>query len=113
MLLPVAPDSPEPHFALGVFFYWGHRQYDEALVEFNRTLELQPNNASARQFCGWIYRRRGEWERSIAEIRQAQELDPRDAQIPANLGAIYSMLRLWKEAERGGNCTLLPLTRTT
>ena len=100
--LALAPDSPEPHFALGVFFYWGHRQYDEALAEFNRTLELQPNNASARQFCGWVYRRRGEWERSIADVRRAQELDPRDASIPANLGATYSMLRQWKDAEEVG-----------
>ena len=100
--LALAPDSPEPHFALGVFFYWGHRQYDEALAEFNRTLELQPNNASARQFCGWVYRRRGEWERSIADVRRAQELDPRDAQIPANLGATYAMLRQWKDAEEVG-----------
>jgi TolB-like protein len=98
--LKVAPDSPELHFALGVFFYWGHRQYDKALVEFDRVLELQPNNAQARQFRGWIYRRRGEWERSIAEIEQAQELDPRDPQMPANLGGIYVALRLWKEAER-------------
>ena len=100
--LALAPDSPEPHFALGVFFYWGHRQYDEALAEFNRTLELQPNNALARQFCGWVYRRRGEWERSITDVRRAQELDPRDAQIPANLGATYSMLRQWKDAEEVG-----------
>ena len=98
--LAFAPESPEAHFARGVFFYWGHRQYDIALVEFDRVLELQPNNAQARQFRGWIYRRRGEWERSIREIQQAQELDPRDAQIPANLGGIYVLLRLWKNAER-------------
>jgi hypothetical protein len=35
------------HLALGSFFYWGHRQYDMALTEFNRTLELQPNSALA------------------------------------------------------------------
>ena len=98
--LAVAPDSPEAHFALGLFFYWGHRQYDKALAEFNRTLELQPNNALARQFCGWVYRRRGEWKRAIADVRRAEELDPRDPQIPANLGAIYAALRLWPDAER-------------
>jgi TolB-like protein/Flp pilus assembly protein TadD len=98
--LALAPDSPEAHFALGVFFYWGHRQYDEALAEFNRTLELQPNNALARQFCGWVYRRRGEWERSLVDVQRAQELDPRDPQIPANLGATYVTLRLWSDAER-------------
>ena len=98
--LALAPESPEAHFARGVFFYWGHRQYDNALVEFDRALELQPNNTQARRFRGWIYRRRGEWERSISEIQQAREVAPRDPQIPANLGGNYVSLRLWKEAER-------------
>jgi TolB-like protein len=99
-LLAVAPNGPEAHFALGVFFYWGYRQYEKALAEFDRTLELQPNNALARQFRGWIYRRRGEWERALIEIKQAQELNPRDPQIPVNMGGIYASLRLWKDAER-------------
>jgi len=98
--LTVAPNSPEVHLALGAFFYWGHRQYEMALAEFNRTLELQPNNAVARQYCAWIYRRRGEWERSLADTKRAQELDPQDAQIPANIGLTYQTLRLWEDAER-------------
>jgi serine/threonine-protein kinase len=98
--LALAPNSPEAHFALGLFFYFGHRQYEMALAELNRTLELQPNNALARAYCAWVYRRRGEWERSLADSQRAQELDPRDAQIPQNIGATYQALRLWKEAER-------------
>ena len=98
--LALAPNSPEAHLALGLFFYWGHRQYEMALTEFNRTLELQPNSVLARTYCAWVYRRRGEWERSLAEFQRAQELDPRDAQIPANIGATYLTLRQWKDAER-------------
>ena len=98
--LALAPNSPEAHLALGLFFYWAHRQYEMALAEFNRALELQPNNALARQYCAWVYRRRGEWERSLADSQRAQELDPRDAGIPANIGETYLALRLWKDAER-------------
>ena len=98
--LAVAPNSPEAHVALGVFFYWAHRQYDDAIAEFNRALELQPNNALAQQFLGWVNRRRGEWERSIADAQRAQELDPRDPSIPSSLGGIYAALRLWNDAER-------------
>jgi serine/threonine-protein kinase len=97
--LALAPNSPEAHFALGLFFYWGHRQYKNALTEFNRTLELQPNNALARQYCAYVYRRRGEWERSLADFQRAEELDPRDAEIPTNIGGTYLALRLWKDAE--------------
>jgi TolB-like protein len=98
--LALAPNSPEAHIALGLFFYWGHRQYEMALAEFNRTLELQPNNADARTYCAWVYRRRGEWERSLADSQRAEELDPRDARIPTNIGVTYIVLRLWKDAER-------------
>jgi serine/threonine protein kinase len=98
--LALAPNSPEAHFALGLFFYYAHRQYDMALTEFNRTLELQPNNALSRIYCAAVYRRRGEWERSLAASQRAQELDPRDVQIPQNIGATYVALRQWKDAER-------------
>jgi TolB-like protein/Tfp pilus assembly protein PilF len=98
--LAVAPNSPEAHFALGLFFYWGHRQYENALAEFNRTLELQPNNADAWAYCAWVYRRRGEWKRSLADSQRAEELAPRDARIQFNMGVTYAALRLWKDAEQ-------------
>ena len=98
--LTLAPKSPEAHFALGLFFYFGYHQYENALTEFNRTIELQPNNALARQYCAWVYRRRGEWERSLADAHRAEELDPRDATIPANIGGTYLSLRQGKDAEQ-------------
>ena len=64
------------------------------------TLELQPNNALGRQYCAWVRRRRGEWDRSIADAQRAEELDPRDATIPMNLGITYALLRQWKDAKQ-------------
>src|SRR5438552_4043843 len=98
--LALAPNSPEAHFALGLFFYYGHRQYENALTEFNRTLELQPNDALARAYCASVYRRRGEWERSLADYQRAQELDPRDTIIAMNIGNTYLAWRVWEDAER-------------
>jgi TolB-like protein/Tfp pilus assembly protein PilF len=98
--LTLAPNSPEAHVGLGLFFYWGHRQYEMALAEFNRALELQPNNVLARRGCAAVYRRRGEWERSLADSQRAQEIDPRDAGIPNDIGVTYLALRQWKDAER-------------
>jgi len=99
-VLELAPNSPEAHLSLAIFQYWGHRQYDAALTELDRTLNLQPNNAKARQYRAWILRRQGKWEQSLSEAKVAQELDPRDEQIPANIAIGYATLREWKEAER-------------
>jgi eukaryotic-like serine/threonine-protein kinase len=98
--LAVAPDSPEAHFALGTFYYYGRRAYSEAVSEFNRTLQLQPNHAAARQFRGWVCRRRAEWERCIADAQRAAELDPRDFSIALNLGITYGLLREWENARK-------------
>jgi tetratricopeptide (TPR) repeat protein len=97
--LAIAPASPDAHLALGVFYYWGSRDYDPALRELDRVTELQPNNADARAFYGYIYRRRGEWRRSLAEFDRAVELNPRDPIIPTNIGATYLALRRWRDAE--------------
>ena len=98
--LALVPNSPEAHLALGLFFYWGRHKYENALTEFNRTLELQPNNALARLYCAGVYRRRGEWERALADFQRAQELDPRNAGLAAQMSVNYLALRQWKDAER-------------
>jgi TolB-like protein len=98
--LELAPDSPEAHLSLAIFHYWGHRQYEPALAELDRTLNLQPNNAKARQYRAWILRRQGKWEQSLSEAKLAQELDPRDEQIPANIALGFTTMREWNEAER-------------
>src|SRR5438034_5755423 len=74
--LAIAPESPEAHLALGVFHYWGHRDYDSALRALDRAIELQPSNSDSRTFRGAVYRRRGEWRRSVAEYERAFELNP-------------------------------------
>src|SRR5437762_10255143 len=93
--LAIAPASPDAHLALAEFYYRGHRDYDSALRELDRTVELQPNNAQARALYAFIYRRRGEWRRSLAEFERAAELNPRDSSSYAELGGNLLALHRW------------------
>jgi TolB-like protein/Tfp pilus assembly protein PilF len=102
----LAPNLAEAHIAIGNFYYYGKRQYDDALKEFRRAIELQPNNAQALQACAYIYRRQGQWERALSELAKCEERDPRDASIPANIGASYWNLRMWEDAKRAGSRAL-------
>jgi TolB-like protein/Flp pilus assembly protein TadD len=109
--LRLAPNLAEGHIALGFVFYWGYRQYDEALGEFQRALELQPNDARALSSLGYVHRRQGEWERCLSEFQRAGQLDPREAVVPASIGTTYLQLRRWKEAERAARHALTLDTR--
>ena len=77
--LAIAPDLPEAHLAMGHFYYWGRRDFDSALRELDRVIELQPSNSDSWTFRAAIYRRRGEWRRSLSEYERALELNPRES----------------------------------
>jgi TolB-like protein/cytochrome c-type biogenesis protein CcmH/NrfG len=100
--LALAPDLAEAHIALGTFYYHGKRQYDDALKEFRSALDRQPNNVKALEYSGYVYRRQGQWQRSLSELEKCEERDPRNAALPANVGTTYCALRMWLKAKQAG-----------
>jgi TolB-like protein/Tfp pilus assembly protein PilF len=104
--LALAPNLAEAHVALGTFFYHGYRQYEPALAEFERALQLQPNANTALEYSGYVHRRQGQWARCLDEHKRALEEDPRNALLAGNVAATYVTLRMWKEAEHAARRTL-------
>src|SRR5256714_2688934 len=102
----LAPNLAQVHVALGQFYYHGYRQYERALAEFERALQLQPNASTALEYSGYVHRRQGQWERCLDELKRSLEQDPRNAAIAANFANTFLQLRMWKEAERTGRHAL-------
>jgi TolB-like protein/cytochrome c-type biogenesis protein CcmH/NrfG len=97
--LTLAPDLAEAHVALGLFYYYGFRDYEPALTEFRRAIELQPNNSLALGFVAFVHRRQGKWDRTLEELKRSIDLNPRDPYIMGGLAETYVFLRMWREAE--------------
>ncbi|MGB9476495.1 MAG: hypothetical protein WCE87_15630 [Candidatus Udaeobacter sp.] len=97
--LTLAPDLAEAHVALGLFYYYGFREYEPALTEFRRAIELQPNNALALSFVAFVHRRQGKWNLTLDELKRSIDLNPRDAYTIGGLAETDVFLRRWKEAE--------------
>jgi TolB-like protein/Tfp pilus assembly protein PilF len=104
--LALAPDLAQAHVAHGLFYYYGYRQYEQALAEFGRALQLQPNNAQALEYSGYVYRRQGQWQRCLDTLKKSLEQDPRNADVAGNLAQTYCILRMWQDAERAGKYAL-------
>ena len=77
----IAPDLAEAHVALGLFHYYGFREYEPALAEFQRALELRPNYSLALQFVAFVHRRQGKWDRTLDELKRSIDQDPRDPYV--------------------------------
>jgi TolB-like protein/Tfp pilus assembly protein PilF len=104
--ISLVPDLAQGHIALGLYYSYGKLQFDQALAEFRRALELQPNNVRALEHSANVHRRQGQWTRHLSELARCEQLDPRDAQIPVLMGATYCRLRMWEEANRAGQRAL-------
>ena len=97
--LTLAPNLAEAHVAVGLFHYYGFREYEPALTEFQRAIELQPNNSLGLQFVAAVHRRQGKWDRTLDELKRSIDLDPRNPNLMATLAETYLLVRRWREAD--------------
>jgi TolB-like protein len=98
--LALAPNLPETHLALGYYYYWGHRQYDDAIAQFQQVLQLAPNNADALVAQAFAFRRKGDWAKAMDYLKQALQVSPLDPTAISEYGRILSVLRRFPEAEQ-------------
>ena len=95
----LAPDAPETHVALGFYRYWGELDYEGALREFELARRQQPSNSELLQAIGYVERRQGRWEESLARFVEALRYDPRSGIRNFDAGDNYFTLHLYPEAE--------------
>ena len=76
------------HCSLGIVLMYFDRADDEAEREFKCALELDPGNAHIRMWYGWFLGLRGRFEKGLAEMTQALEVDPLSPLIAFGIGAI-------------------------
>jgi eukaryotic-like serine/threonine-protein kinase len=86
--LRLAPELPQAHVAMGLWHYWGQRDYTRAVESFNVALRGLPNDAFLWSFVGYVHRRLGNWSEVDAAYERAVELDPRDADLFLDLGGV-------------------------
>ena len=98
--LAVAPDLPDAHLALGYYYYWGYRRYAEAAKQFERVLQLAPNNVEALGGLAFIERRRGQWPQALATLQRALLIAPRDSEMLGEYGWTLCIMRRYAEAEQ-------------
>jgi serine/threonine-protein kinase len=94
------PDLPEAHLALGFYYYYCERNYQEALNEFSIAKGSLPNSAEVYMAIGAIERRQGKWAKSTTNLKKAASLSPKDAWILVNLADNYWANKDFEAADR-------------
>jgi serine/threonine protein kinase/cytochrome c-type biogenesis protein CcmH/NrfG len=97
--LELNPNLPDARFALGVYHYFGFKNYEPALKEFHAALSAAPNNAETISAIAYVERRQGKFEDSIRHFKNAIEFDPRNPVMCYELGVTLGRIRRYEDAE--------------
>ena len=83
---------------VGRIFYQS-RQYDQAIAQYQKTLEMDPNFGVAHFQLGWAYEQKGMYEEAIAEYQKTIALGGRPTFV-SFIGRAYALSGKRREAQK-------------
>jgi serine/threonine protein kinase/Tfp pilus assembly protein PilF len=89
---------PEAHASLAWVLFVYDWQWGEARREFRRSIELDPQYATAHQWYAFLLASRGRLDEALVEGHTAQELDPTSVSVRRTLGWLYYYARRYEQA---------------
>jgi tetratricopeptide (TPR) repeat protein len=98
--LTLQPNLGEAIWAKGYYHYACLKDYDTAEHYFEQARHFLPNSSRIPESLAYLTRRRGQWDRSESYFNQAEQLDPRNANLVGQHALFYVVLRRFPEALR-------------
>jgi tetratricopeptide (TPR) repeat protein len=96
--LTLEPNLGEALYAKGHYYYACLKDYDTALLYFEKARQLLPNSSRIPQTLANIAQRRDEWDRAEAYFNEAERLDPSNVSLLMNRVVFYTSQRRFPEA---------------
>jgi TolB-like protein/Tfp pilus assembly protein PilF len=96
--LALQPELAEAHLSMGYVHYWGRRDYDAALAEFDKARKTLPNSANVLTAIAFVHRRQAKMEQALDELERSAALDPRYNLLAREIGSTFVYIRHYAEA---------------
>ncbi|MEP6923367.1 MAG: protein kinase [Pyrinomonadaceae bacterium] len=92
------PNLAEPHASYAFIKFHYERDFAGAENQFKLAITLKPNYATAHQWFAFLLSANGRHDEAIAEMRRAEELEPRSAVISNAVANVLFHARRYDEA---------------
>jgi tetratricopeptide (TPR) repeat protein len=92
------PNLVEPRINLANIYFYQNNWNDDAMVQLDTAVRLDPQNAEAHFLRGKIFRNDGWPEKAAKDYLLALEAEPQNPGFHYHLGALYHANQLYEEA---------------
>jgi len=78
--------------------YYRQGKYNQAIVEYNRIIEKEPENPDATKGLALSYFKANDLTRALKELQKAETMDPNDPEILFTMGVVLEEKHLFAES---------------
>ena len=98
--MTLRPNLGEAILAKGYYHYACLKDYDTAVLYFERARQYLPNSSRIPELLAYVTRRRGQWDESENYFNEAEKFDPRNVSLLTQHAQSYGVRRQFPEALR-------------
>ena len=92
-------NDPQVLRTTGTYYYYGFRDYSNALKYYYKALELEPGNSAHIKSIGYVLARQGKIDQAISNHKRALELEPNDPSLFFQVYLLYNYSRDYRNGE--------------
>ena len=96
--LSLDKDLKDAQLALGFYYYYCKSDYRNALHCFNKAAVKDEQDYQPLFYMAMVYRRMGEWEKSLDLISRVKRFSPQEALYLTNIGLSYNLMHHYDSA---------------
>jgi TolB-like protein/catechol 2,3-dioxygenase-like lactoylglutathione lyase family enzyme len=98
----IAPDSHLSHYAAGIYYYWGLKDYDRALAAVRQADRIRPEDPDVMELMAYVLRRRESYAEAVTILERVAGLSPGVAPIANHLTETLAIVKRYEDADRWG-----------
>jgi tetratricopeptide (TPR) repeat protein len=99
-VLELDPSNADAQNFLGYAYAEAGTNLDEAEKLVREALRTKPNSGHIIDSLGWVYYKKGQYDKAAAELERAHRIMPQDGTVAEHLGDAYFKMRRYREALR-------------